>query len=487
VPDLRQPTMNTYGFTPVGFPGSTPGSIGKRGQGAILTVSHRLPRLAEGPARGRRLGERSETRPWRVSLAGHARFSSTETPGRRDNAETGVQMSRAPVLYVLKRFPRLSETFVLRELLELEAQGERILIDALLPPEAGPRHAELAALRASVRYLPRHPRLRQPRVAATHLAVGLRSPLVWVRLAARARRHGTWRRFLQAGLTAARARKEGARHLHAHFATAATDVARDAAALAHRPFTVTAHAKDIFHADYAPQLARRLENASAVVTVSEHNARHLRGVLDGVPVHHIPNGVRPGPPAPASPDGPLLFVGRLVAKKGVDVLIDACALLSAELPELRLEILGGGPLAEDLAGRARRVGIAARVRFLGPQPAEEVEAAFRRCSLVALPCRIDEQGDREGMPTVLVEALARGVPVVATHVVGIPELVRHRETGLLVPPNDPRALAAAIARLIRDPELARTLAARGRALIAERFDPGRSAMLLRALFDGPSR
>jgi hypothetical protein len=127
-----------------------------------------------------------------------------------------VEMSRAPVLYVLKRFPRLSETFVLRELLELEAQGERILIDALLPPEGGPAHAEVARLRAPVRYLPRRARLRQPPVAQAHLRVGLRSPLVWVRLAARARRHGIWRRFVQAGLTADRARREGARHLHAH-------------------------------------------------------------------------------------------------------------------------------------------------------------------------------------------------------------------------------------------------------------------------------
>jgi len=397
------------------------------------------------------------------------------------------EMSRAPVLYVLKRFPRLSETFVLRELLELEAQGERILIDALLPPEGGPAHAELASLRAPVRYLPRRPRLRQPSVASAHLRVGLRSPLVWARLASRARRRGTWRRFVQAGLTADRARQAGARHLHAHFATAAADVARDAALLTHVPFSVTAHAKDIFHADHAPQLARRLEGASAVVTVSEHNAEHLRGILNGVPVHHIPNGVPPASPGPGTQGGPLLFVGRLVAKKGVDVLIDACALLRSEFPELGVEIVGGGPLAEELAGRAGRAGVADRIRFLGPQPAEVVDAAFRRCSLLALPSRIDEHGDRDGMPTVLVEALARGVPVVATDLVGIPEVVRHGETGLLVPPDDPPALAAAIARLVRDPKLARELAAEGRVLVAERFNPGRSARLLRALFEEPGR
>jgi colanic acid/amylovoran biosynthesis glycosyltransferase len=206
-----------------------------------------------------------------------------------------------------------------------------------------------------------------------------------------------------------------------------------------------------------------------------------------VPVHHIPNGVPPAPAGRAARGGPLLFVGRLVAKKGVDVLIDARALLQSELPELDVEIVGGGPLAEELEGRARRSGVSDRIHFLGPQPADVVDAAFRRASLVVLPSRIDEHGDRDGMPTVLVEALARGVPVVATDIVGIPEVVRDGETGLLVPPDDPPALAAAIARLVRDPELARELAAAGRALVAERFDPSRSAQLLRALFEGAGR
>jgi colanic acid/amylovoran biosynthesis glycosyltransferase len=223
------------------------------------------------------------------------------------------------------------------------------------------------------------------------------------------------------------------------------------------------------------------------VTVSEHNAEHLRGVLNGVPIHHIPNGVPPASTGSAAPGGPVLFVGRLVPKKGVDVLIDACALLRSELPELGVEIVGGGPLAEELERRALRAGVADRIHFLGPQPGEVVDAAFRRCSLVAAPSRIDEHGDREGMPTVLVEALARGVPVIASDLVGIPELVRHGETGLLVPPDHPAALAAAITRLVGDPELARGLADRGRALVTERCDLGRSARRLRAVFEDPGR
>lgn len=386
------------------------------------------------------------------------------------------------VLYVLKRFPRLSETFVLRELLELEACGEHVLVDALLPPEDGPRHADLARLRAPVRYLPRRPHLRQPGVARVHLRVGLRCPRRWSRLALDARRAGTWWRFVQAGLVADRARRHGARHLHAHFATAAAEVARDAAALAGLPFSVTAHAKDVFQADHAARLAHRVAGAAAVVTVSEFNVRHLRAVLPGTRVLHVPNGVPLPDPVPLPADGPLLCVSRLVAKKGVDVLVEACALLSHELPDLVVEVVGGGPLADDLARLATRRGLSGRVRFLGPRSWDEVEAALARCSMFVLPCRVAADGDRDGMPTAIVEAMARGRPVISTEVVGIPEVVRHGRTGLLVAPDDAPALAAAVLKLAHDPAFARELGAAGRALVAERFDPRHSALRLRSAF-----
>ena len=386
----------------------------------------------------------------------------------------------APVVYVLKRFPRLSETFVLRELLELEARGERILIEALLPPEDGPRHPELARLRAPVRYLPRRPKLRHPGVALVHARVGLRSPLTWTRLAARARRAGTWRRFMQAGLVADRVRREGARHIHTHFATAATEVGRDAGALAGVGVTVTTHAKDIFQRDNARLLRGRLAGVAAVATVSEFNVRHLREVLPGTAIHHIPNGIPAASPAPVPADGPVLCVARLVAKKGVDVLVEAAALA----PGLAVEVVGDGPLRDDLAGLARERGVADRVRFLGGLSSSEVEQAFERCSMFVLPCRVAPDGDRDGMPTSLLEAMARAVPVISTDVVGVREVVLHEQTGLLVPPDDPAALADAIARLAGDPALARALGERARALVSERFDPRRSGRLLQELFGG---
>jgi colanic acid/amylovoran biosynthesis glycosyltransferase len=386
-----------------------------------------------------------------------------------------------PVLYVLKRFPRLSETFVLRELLGLEEAGERVLIDSLLPPESQPRHPELDLLRADLRYLPRRPRLREPRVALAHMRVGAAAPLCWLRLAQRARRNG-WRRFVQAGLVARRARAAGARHIHAHFVTAAAEVARDAAALARVPFSVTAHAKDIYQRDNAAQLARRVEGAAAIVTISEFNARHLRASLLSHPVVRVPNGMPLAEPAPAPADGPVLCIARLVPKKGVDVVIEALTLLPKDFPNARLELIGEGPLAEELHELARRRGVAERIDWRGFVPSDAVGEALARCALIALPCRVAPDGDRDGIPTVLLEGMARGLPVVSTPVSGIPELVEHGVSGLLVPPDDPKTLARAIARLLRDRDLAARLGAAARTVIADSFDPTESARKLREVF-----
>lgn len=388
------------------------------------------------------------------------------------------------VLYVLKRYPRLSETFVVREILELEARGVRIGIDALLPTEPGPQHPDVGLVRAPVRYLPRHPSVRREGVLGAHLGAAARRPVAWVREAIRARRTGTWRRFLQAGLVAQRARREGAGGLHAHFATAAAEVVGHASALAGVPFTVTAHAKDIYSEENARHLRRRVGRARSVVTVSEHNWAHLVRVLPRTDVRVVRNGVAVGEPVGPTVGGPILCVARLAEKKGLDLLVTATALLAAKRPDVRLEIIGGGPLLEPLRDRAERLGIAGAVSFRGPLSSTEVDEAYRRCSMVALPCRIGGDGDRDGMPTVIVEALARAIPVVTTDVVGIGELVRHRRTGLLVPPEDPTRLAEAMAELLDDPALAGELGRAGRRVVAGDYAPARSAALLAQVLTG---
>ena len=391
-----------------------------------------------------------------------------------------------PVLYVLKRFPRLSETFVLREVLGLEAAGVRVLVDALLPPEDSPTHAELDAVRAEVRYVPRHARLREPAIARTHLVLALRRPLRWATLALRARHDGTWRRFVQGGIVAERVRREGVTHVHAHFATASCEVAVVAAALAGVSCSVTAHAKDIYHHENAPHLGRRLTGIDTVVTVSGHNVAHLESVVreGGIraSVRHVPNGVGLGTVVDPTASTSLLCVARLVPKKGVDLLVGATARLVERHPDLVGDVIGDGPLRPEQTALADSLGQAGRVRFHGPATAAEVQAALARCRAFVLPCRIDADGDRDGMPTVLVEALARAVPVVSTDVVGIGELVVDGETGLLVPPEDVDALAAALDRVLAEPALAARLGLAGRRLVHERYSPADSTTALLDVF-----
>jgi glycosyltransferase involved in cell wall biosynthesis len=389
---------------------------------------------------------------------------------------------------VLKRFPRLSETFVLREVLGLEAAGVRVLVDALLPPEDSPTHAELEAVRADVRYVARHPRLRDAASARAHLGLAVRHPVRWSALALRARRDGTWRRFVQGGIVAERVRREGVTHVHAHFATASSEVAVVAAALSGVTCSVTAHAKDIYHQENAPQLARRLTGVDTVVTVSAHNVAHLESVVHQgglrAGVRHVPNGVALGAVVDPAASTSLLCVARLVPKKGVDLLVRAAALLVERHPDLVVDVVGDGPLRTELTALADSLGVSGRVRFHGSATGDEVQAALARCRAFVLPCRIDADGDRDGMPTVLVEALARAVPVVSTDVVGIGELVVDGRTGLLVPPEDAGGLAVAIDRLLTDPDLATRLGRAGRRLVAQRYAPADATAALLDVFAG---
>jgi len=365
------------------------------------------------------------------------------------------------VHYVLVRFPKLSETFVLNEMLCLERLGCSVSVDTLEDPLDEPRDERLAGLRARVRRVPDRPPARA--ALRAHLPLAVRRPLAWLRTARQARRERRWAGFVRAGLVARRARREGADLLHVHFAYYGAEIARDAGRLAGLPVTLYAHANDIWSAHNAPSLARRLAGARAVGTCTTYNAEHLRRAAPGVPVSHLPLGTPLADPVARDPDGPVLFVGRLVEKKGPDVALRA---LAAAGRPLRLELIGDGELRAELEELAARLGIAESVVFRGPVPPHEVERAYARCSAVVAPCRIASDGDRDGLPTVLLEAMARGLPVVATSTIGIPELVRDGETGLLAPPDDPEALAACLLRLRSDPELSARLGRAARELIA---------------------
>jgi glycosyltransferase involved in cell wall biosynthesis len=389
-----------------------------------------------------------------------------------------------PVHYVCQAFPKLTETFVVEEVLGLEEAGEELIIDSLTPPFDEPRHPGLELLRAEVRYVPEVPTPWEVRRA--HLPFALRRPRTWLRLARAAKADGTWSEFRRAALVARRTKSEGARHVHAHFAGASADVGRMAAALAGVPFSLTAHAVDMWHAVNTPDLPRRASGAKAVITATEYNAEHLRVILPGVPVHVVRYAIAAQELAPAPADGPLLCVARFVPKKAVDVLIRALPLLPPEHAAIRLELIGDGPLEAEMRALAAQVGVESRVDFLGAQPPEAVAQAYERCSVFVLPCRVAPDGDRDSLRVVLLEALARGVPVVTTDAIK-PEIVFDGETGRVVPAESPEALARAIADLLDDRDEARRLALRGREVVREVATRERSVAALSEVFTNRRR
>jgi glycosyltransferase involved in cell wall biosynthesis len=220
--------------------------------------------------------------------------------------------------------------------------------------------------------------------------------------------------------------------------------------------------------------------SDAVTAISSYTAGALRAMVPEAKVVTIPFGAaveRASPPAPAgAPAGAggeapfrLLFVGRLVERKGVHVLVEALALLRAEGRELRLDVVGEGPERERLGRLAAELGVERQVRFHGFVSPEALRERFSACDAFVLPAVIDAKGDTEGLGVVLIEALEHGKPVIASAAGGIPDIVRDGETGLLVPPGDPEALAGALRLLLERPDRAGELAERGRRAVEERF------------------
>lgn len=364
--------------------------------------------------------------------------------------------------YVLKRFPRLSQTFVINELLAHQAAGVPIRIFSLRRPKPEDSAADVLALTAPIHYLGERNGRCDGRQQATveELAEELA---------------GAISQF-------------DVNHLHAHFGNSAAEVARLAARASGVGYTFTAHARDIFLDDIDHDALRlRLREAKAVVTVSEFNREHLCSTyaLPEKQVTRIYNGLdlERFPYVTAARNERLIFaVGRLIEKKGFAHLLQACAHLRESGVEFRCAIAGSGPLVGDLAGQIEILGLQDRVQLLGAIASGEVTRWMQRASVLAAPCVVGADGDRDGLPTVLLEAMATGCPCVSTDVTGIPEVLRDGDTGLLVPQHDALALALALGRLLGDPGLGQTLAHAARQQIERSFDIHRNAAQQRMLF-----
>ncbi|MEI4488542.1 glycosyltransferase family 4 protein [Frigidibacter sp. MR17.14] len=405
------------------------------------------------------------------------------------------------LVVVLKGYPRLSETFIAQELLGLERAGLTLELVSLRHPTDAKRHPVHDEIRAPVRYLPEYLHQEPLRVACA-LARALPRRAFWRLLPvflgdlARDPTPNRLRRFGQALVLAAEL-GPGPALLHAHFAHTPASVTRYAAQLTGRGFSISAHAKDIWTTPDR-DLADKLAEARWTVTCTSTGRDHLAALAPGAEVHLAYHGLDltrfPAPEAPRPPrDGRdpadpvrILTVGRAVPKKGFDVLLTALAGLPEGLDWQLTHVGGGGELAM-LKLMADRLGIAGRIIWAGALAQTEVLAAYRAADLFVLASRRTEDGDRDGLPNVIVEAASQRLACIGTDLSGIPEFVTDGQTGLLVPPEDAAALTAALARAIADPVLRARLGRAAEARVRAEFDMAPGIRRLKALFEADGR
>ncbi len=362
--------------------------------------------------------------------------------------------------YLYSRYPVLSQTFCDTEMLELERRGVELVIASMYPPKTPVRHEYLARFRAPIHYAPDKAALEK--------------------LVKQAKRSGRWpealiaqheRRYGPDYKAALRARnalffvdlfeRKRVPHFHVHFANRAAHTAVFVKAISGIPFSMTAHGQDFMTDLGNAELLQELCAAAEFVAAETDYSRDL--LKAGCPasaekIFRVYNGIElnksPSPDSPRAA-GPirLLSVGRLVEFKGFDVLIDACAELRRTGVDFSCEIIGEGLLREELEARIAANDLASAVRLSGEQPQSYVLSAMAACDIFVLAARVDSRGASDVFPTVIAEAMTAGKPVVSTTVAGIPELVRQNETGVLVPPQEPHTLAAAVKKLIDDERL----------------------------------
>ena len=427
---------------------------------------------------------------------------------------------RRAVAYVLKGFPRLSEIFIASEIYRLEQMGQPLKLYVLMPPDESLRHEVVDRIQTKPDYLPATTslsttRLSQwlrknlPKFLPGVVRVLWRHPIGTARAAGAAliqsflARRRFWsipkkqyvKEFLRATALADRlSHAPDVYHLHAHFSHGATTVTWLASLITGLPFSFTAHAKDIYCEALNPAglLSRKMDAAEFVVTCTEANRKHLQG-LSSTPVYCVYHGLNADfsrlqreQVSALKRNGHLrvLAVGRLVSKKGFDTLIEACAILKSGRVSFDARIVGeSGEHDIELRKRIARHKLEGHVHLVGPKTQAQLLREYQQATVFCLPCRVLKNGDRDGIPNVLMEAMSCGLPVVTTDVSGIPELIRNAVNGLLVRPDDPAAIAGALQRLFRDPLFAESLASEAVKTIRENFNGERTAKELASLFN----
>lgn len=404
----------------------------------------------------------------------------------------GAILDYPRIAFVGLWFPLASETFVFHDVVHLRALGVPVRVFTLYGERPANLSPEMRAVSGRVE------RLGIPYLKEIHryLVYWWKRAPASVRLLFRTVPFRRWCDLEMAGENlwaflcgfrlARRFEEEGIRHIHASWGGGPATAAWVASRLTGIPFSFSVHATDIYPPDGA--LGEKVRDAAFVRTANRVNVEHVLRFAPGheakIHVVHMGFGLEPGDRVPRGSGRPfrILGLGRFVPKKGFDILIRSCKLLEESGVDFELVLGGSGACRPKLERLVRELKLEARVRFPGFLTHDGVSGFLSSGDVFVMPSVIDASGDRDGLPTVIMEALLHELPVVATDVCGIGEVIRDGETGFLVPQKDPVALARAVARVISDPEGGLRMARKGRLLVREEFDPERSSRALLRCF-----
>jgi colanic acid/amylovoran biosynthesis glycosyltransferase len=388
-----------------------------------------------------------------------------------------------PLAYLFERFPSFSQTFCYREIAELQRQGLRLPIFSIRRPKDEPPQDWNEHIVERVHYLPEEAELLGEVQRASRKGKLTREIVAaldeWGRRA-------DFLRLYQAVYVGVRLRQDGIHHVHAHFAGLAARTAFWIDKFFGIRFSFTAHANDIFTLrNFEIGLDKLVNAARLIVTETDYAAKFLRGRFPDRAdrIHRIYNGLdlaefrradfSAAPPA-------IVAIGRLIEKKGFPDLIHACRLLKDRGKSFRCEIIGEGPLEKELRAQIDRLELQNCVELLGAKPQHEIAERLAAGTVFVLPSVIGSDGGMDNLPTVIMEAMATGLPVISTAIGGIPEMVVENETGVLVPAGDAGALARAIEKVIVDLSFARHLGKNGHQRACELFSIETNVHQLRA-------
>ena len=406
---------------------------------------------------------------------------------------TGATDLTGPIAYLSGEYPRATDTFIQREVAGLRALGVKVLTCSIRRTgsahHVGPeQRAEFAAT-----FQVQQQAKRPLALIGAHLALLVRNPKAWfgtIGLAARTCPPGIkallWQifYFLEAGVLARYMQTQGVVHLHNHFANSSCSVAMLASRMSGIPFSFTLHGPAIFFEPHYWRIGTKMAEARFVACISHFcraQAMLFADQADWPKLKIVHCGIEPERYArnDEAPRGKrLLFVGRLDAIKGVPLLLEALAAVRTSHPEAVLTIVGDGPHRRQLENRTRALGLESAVTFTGYQAQDAVADLLSKSDVLVLP------SFAEGVPVVLMEGMAAGLPVIASQVAGVPELVEDGVAGYVIPAGHPDALTEKIDRLLSDPDLCARMGAAGRARVVEDFDAGTEAAWLARLFAG---